>query len=134
MTMRHHRSDQVMQGGIDYVRQWLAWLTRGRRFWRPDWKPAYLRRAGFDPHDVADPKAQMEFVARVDFEPRRLLNKSEYKILLILEAVAREINAGLRVMAQTSMGEIIKPKKDRRQIRIATLLIAQSIASELISW
>jgi hypothetical protein len=53
----------------------------------------------------------MEIIARVDFEPQRLLNKSEYKILLVLEAATREIDAGLRVMAQTSMGEIIRPKK-----------------------
>jgi hypothetical protein len=109
--MRSHRSDQIMHGGIDYVRQWLTWLTHGRRFWRAGWKRANLRRAGSDPHDVRDPKAQMEYVARVDFEPQRLLNKSEYRILVILEAVTRELNAGLRVMAQTSMGEIIRPKK-----------------------
>jgi hypothetical protein len=65
------------------------------------------RRVVFDPHDVTDPKAQMECVARVDFEPQRLLNKSEYRILLMLEAVTRD----QRGMAQTSMGELIRPKK-----------------------
>jgi Protein of unknown function (DUF2726) len=53
----------------------------------------------------------MEFVARVDFEPQPLLNKSEYNVLVILEDVTRKFDAGLRVMAQTSMGEIIKPKR-----------------------
>ncbi len=45
------------------------------------------------------------------FDPKRLLNKSEYKILLLLESIVRETNTGLRVMAQTNMGEIIRPKK-----------------------
>ena len=52
----------------------------------------------------------MEYVSRVDFEPERLLNQSEYRILLLLEKVVREIDGGYRVMAQTSMGEIIKPR------------------------
>ena len=52
----------------------------------------------------------MEFISRVDFEPRRLLNKSEYGILRILEKVARDIGGGYRVMAQTSLGEIIAPR------------------------
>ena len=63
-----------------------------------------------DASRLGDPKAQMEFVARVDFEPRRLLNKSEYGILRILEKTAREIGHGHRGMAQTSLGEIIAPR------------------------
>lgn len=51
----------------------------------------------------------MEFISRVDFEPRRLLNKREYGILRILERVTGEINGGYRVMAQTSLGEVIGP-------------------------
>ena len=72
------------------------------------WQQAEV--AQFDPaRRLGDPKAQMEFVSRVDFEPRRLLNKPEYGILQLLERVIREINAGYRVMAQTSLGEIIAP-------------------------
>ena len=51
----------------------------------------------------------MEFISKVDFEPRRLLNKSEYSILQILEKTARDLGGGHRVMAQTSLGEIIAP-------------------------
>ena len=51
----------------------------------------------------------MEFISKVDFEPRRLLNKSEYGILQILEKTARDLGGGHRVMAQTSLGEIIAP-------------------------
>ena len=52
----------------------------------------------------------MEFISRVDFEPRRLLNKSEYGILKVLEKITGEIGRGHRVMAQTSLGEIIAPQ------------------------
>ena len=52
----------------------------------------------------------MEFISRVDFEARRLLNKSEYCILRMLEKFSREIGGGHRVMAQTSLAEIIAPK------------------------
>ena len=63
-----------------------------------------------DSSRLGDPKAQMEFISRVDFEPRCLLNKSEYGILRILEKTARETGRGHRVMAQTSLGEIIAPR------------------------
>ena len=59
---------------------------------------------------LGDPSAQMEFISRVDFEPRRLLNKSEYSVLVLLESVARQLASGHRVMAQTSLGEIIGTK------------------------
>lgn len=52
----------------------------------------------------------MAFVSRVRFETQPLLNKGEFKVLLILEEVARDLNAGFRVMAQTSLGEILRPK------------------------
>lgn len=64
-----------------------------------------------DPSDrLGEPAAQMEFISRVDFEARPLLNRPEYKILRILEAVAQETPGGLRVMAQTSLGEVLAPQ------------------------
>lgn len=59
---------------------------------------------------LGDPTAQMEFISRVDFEARPLLSKPEYRILRILEAVAQETPGGLRVMAQTSLGEVLAPQ------------------------
>ena len=51
----------------------------------------------------------MEFISKVDFEPRRLLNRSEYAILQNLENISRQVGGGHRVMAQTSLGEVIAP-------------------------
>ncbi|MXZ34528.1 MAG: DUF2726 domain-containing protein [Acidobacteria bacterium] len=59
---------------------------------------------------LGDPTAQMEFISKVDFEARPLLSKPEYTILRILEAVAQETPGGLRVMAQTSLGEVLAPQ------------------------
>jgi hypothetical protein len=61
-------------------------------------------------NDVADPRNQLAFVSRVRFETQPLLNKAEFQVLLILEKVVRDMNAGFRVMAQTSLGEILRPK------------------------
>ena len=52
----------------------------------------------------------MDFVSKVDFEQRPLLNPSEYKILRILEEIARDTPGGHRVMAQTSLGQVLAPR------------------------
>ncbi len=59
--------------------------------------------------DMSDPAAQMEAISRVDFEPVRLLNREEAPLLPLLENCARAIGRGHRVMAQTSLGELIRP-------------------------
>ena len=72
--------------------------------------PSHTEASRSDASRLGDPKAQMEFISKVDFEPLRLLNRSEYRILQILEKVTREIGERHRVMAQTSLGEIIAPR------------------------
>ena len=61
--------------------------------------------------DVSDPKNQMDAVAHVDFEITPLLNREEARLLPLLESCARQVGKGHRVMAQTSMGEIIRPRQ-----------------------
>lgn len=60
--------------------------------------------------NVRDPKQQMEAFAFVDFEITPLLNREEARLLPLLESCVRQVREGHRVMAQTSMGEIIRPK------------------------
>jgi len=64
---------------------------------------------GAGPSAGADPHAQMEAVRQAGFEPVRLLNKQEARLLPLLEATVREAGQGHRVMAQTSLGEVIRP-------------------------
>ena len=52
----------------------------------------------------------MEAVAQVDFEITPLLDREEARLLPLLESCGRHVNKGHRVMAQTSLGEIVRPK------------------------
>lgn len=93
----------------------LAWSWRrlisksSRRPWSP---PPPVNQAEAK---ISDPAWQMQFVSAVEFEPQPLLNKSEFQVLLLLESVSRDLNAGFRVMAQTSLGEILRPKRTWRR-------------------
>ncbi|RUO97552.1 DUF2726 domain-containing protein [Hyphomicrobium sp.] len=68
------------------------------------------RRSAQPPNGVSDPKKQLEFVSRVEFERQPLINKSEFQVLLVLEEVVRSCGRGHRVMAQTVLGEFLRPK------------------------
>ena len=62
--------------------------------------------------DLRDPAQQLHAIARVAFEPTSLLNRQEARLLPLLESITRDLRAGHRVMAQTSLGELIRPKPD----------------------
>lgn len=62
------------------------------------------------PRDAFDLNEQLAYVSAVEFERQPLLNKGEYRVLLVLEAAARDARGGYRVMAQTSLGEVLRPK------------------------
>jgi len=96
----------------------LGWLlarivTRSlrRRSDRPANLPRPLpSRRFFSRREMWKPEVQAEAVALADFETAPLLNHSEKRLLPLLEdAVAREA-PGFRVMAQTSMGEVLRPR------------------------
>lgn len=57
---------------------------------------------------MADPRAQIEAVSKVAFERQPLLNRSESAVFVTLEACIDEI-PGYRLMAPTSLGELIRP-------------------------
>jgi len=100
-----------------------AWVfRRAFRYLLRRWKPSRPLP------DVADATQQLSFVSRVAFEKQPLLNKSEFQVLLILEGVVRELRAGHRVMAQTCLGEFLRPK--RQQNYAATDLAYRSINSK----
>lgn len=82
------------------------------------------------PNEVADPKKQLEFVSRVAFETQPLLNKSEFQVLLVLEDVVREVGGGYRVMAQTCLGEFLRPKRQQQLNAAASDLAYRSINSK----
>jgi hypothetical protein len=73
------------------------------------------------PPDVADAAQQLGFVSRVAFERRPLLNKGEFQVLLVLEDVVRDLRNGHRVMAQTSLGEFLRPVRQTSRAEDADL-------------
>lgn len=67
---------------------------------------------------LQDPKNQMDAISMVGFETCRLLNKEEAKVLPVLENVIKSLGRGHRVMAQTSLGELLKPKASKQDQNI----------------
>lgn len=66
--------------------------------------------AAQDPASLRDPAGQMHAISLVEFETRPLLNRSESRLLPALEKATRSHGHGHRLMAQTSMGEILRPR------------------------
>lgn len=55
--------------------------------------------------DAAD---QLRTVMKADFKPQRLLNKSETRLFKAIDKMVLEARPGWQVMAQVSLGEILK--------------------------
>ncbi|MEO0959184.1 MAG: DUF2726 domain-containing protein [Pseudomonadota bacterium] len=60
------------------------------------------------PRSMVDQKEQMDAVAAMSFEKCRLLNREEFAVFRVLEDTVVPLG-GYRVMAQTSLGEVIRP-------------------------
>lgn len=65
---------------------------------------------GWRTRDVSDVSVQLALVSAVAFERQPLLNKGEFRVLLVLEEVVRDLRAGYRAMAQASLGEFLRPR------------------------
>ncbi len=100
-------SNAILTGVLEALSPWmllpilvalvLAVLVPKRR--RQTWRPV----------SMVDPRAQLEAVSRVAFERQPLLNRSESAVFTVLEACIAEI-PGHRLMAQSSLGELIRPR------------------------
>ncbi|HEX9857447.1 MAG TPA: DUF2726 domain-containing protein [Paracoccaceae bacterium] len=79
-----------------------------RRYWYPRVVPNGISRQA---PDLSDPKNQMDAIAAADFETTPLLNREEARLLPVLEAATRDFGSGHRLMVQTSLGEILRPRE-----------------------
>lgn len=61
------------------------------------------------PPNLSNPVTQIEAVADCDFERIPLLNREEARLLPLLEHAVSVAGNGHRLMAQTSLGELIRP-------------------------
>ena len=101
--------------GIQGERWRAAWARRVWREKRRQWwkagqgKPRLIAPTGArTPTPPAfDPAEQLRCVMEARFDKRPLLNRSETRVLAAAERAVHEIDAGWRVMAQVSMGEIL---------------------------
>lgn len=59
--------------------------------------------------NLSDPKDQIAAVARVSFERCQIMNRGEFALYRVLEDQIAQFGGRYRLMAQTSLGELIKP-------------------------
>lgn len=74
--------------------------------YRKNWTPRVVRtEAPRKPVDAAD---QLRTVMNAPFQRQRLMSKGEYDVFRTIEGHLRNCGPGFRLMAQTSMGEILQ--------------------------
>ena len=85
------------------------------RFVRWDKRRNWQQREGgrgkvvpFEREKVPDAADQLRIVMKADFKPQRLLNKSEARLFRAVDKQVLEARPGWQVMAQVSLGEILK--------------------------
>jgi hypothetical protein len=89
--------------------------VRGQRSQRPAWRKGRSRKGMTTTspsllpirNDRVDPAAQLNTVMNAEFRPKRLMSKSEARTFLQIERLLRVQEAGWRVMAQVSLGEVL---------------------------
>lgn len=80
---------------------------------------------------IADPAEQLRVVAAAEFTKQTLLNKQEARVLYAAERAVAETGLKWRVMAQVSLGEILRSENARafaaiNSKRVDLLVISQS--------
>ena len=91
--------------------QKLIWsMRRYRRRWPARRSRAELTSVGpkHDPVPRIDAADQLRTVMMADFKAQRLLNKSEARLFKAIDKQVLELRPGCQVMAQVSVGEILK--------------------------
>lgn len=85
------------------------WRGQGRGRWSGSGKVApYQPKADPAPSKVPDAADQLRTVMRADFAPQSLLNKREMRLFKALDKMVLEHRPDWQVMAQVSLGEILK--------------------------
>lgn len=94
-------------------------LERWRARWaRNEWRAkrgagTVLFRPRLVPPPLTDAADQLRIVMSSSFEKRRILSKSEARVLYATEAAIKKVEMSWRVMAQVSLGEILSSPNAR---------------------
>lgn len=102
------------------------WRQR-RRQARSPWRPRLVTPRNSPLGDAPD---QLRLVMGADFKPRRLLNRSEFRVFEAAERAVRDQRLAWRVMAQVSLGEVLSSADERAYAainskRVDVLLVAR---------
>lgn len=93
-----------------------AWRERNKSRWKKGRRGASLLIASSQPQHDPTPKSQpdaadqLRIVMSADFSIQPLLNKSETRVFKELDRMVLECDPSWQVMAQVSLGEILKSK------------------------
>jgi hypothetical protein len=104
--------------------------ARGQRRRKP-WCGKLGQVPGTPPIRIADPAEQLRVVTAAEFKKQTLLNKQEVRVLYAAERAVAESGLKWRVMAQVSLGEILRSENPRafaaiNSKRVDLLVISQS--------
>ena len=108
-SVRPGRRERRSQGNWDEA--------RFQRPWKRKFQPGAARRpaAAPEPATAADPSPrprdaadQLRIVMAAEFGRQRLLWKGEERVFRCVEETVREVRPGCRVMAQVSLGEVLR--------------------------
>ncbi|MCL6729484.1 DUF2726 domain-containing protein [Sphingomonas hankyongi] len=98
-----------------YVERFVAWPNRQKWRRRKGWGRKGELKAGpwMPKHDrlpekVPDAADQLRTVMNADFMAQALLNKSEARLFKAIDKMVLEMRPGWQVMAQVSLGEILR--------------------------
>jgi hypothetical protein len=88
-----------------FVEKFVRWQNRQK------WQQRKGQRGEVVPFQskrVPDAADQLRTVMKADFEPQRLLNKSEARLFRAIDSIVLSMRPDWQVMAQVSLGEILR--------------------------
>ena len=96
-----------------------AYRPRRKTAWSRPQSPARPRSsAPAVKPSLSDPAEQLRIVMGATFERRRIMSPDEARVFMQVERAAKALNLSWRVMAQVSLGEIIKSADSRAHATI----------------
>jgi hypothetical protein len=84
-----------------------GWRRRKGAGWK-DWNEHYHKVAAGQTERLPDAADQLRTVMKADFKAQPLLNKSEARLFKAIDSQVLEARSGWQVMAQVSLGEILR--------------------------
>lgn len=101
---------------IEQIRRDLArkaWRAHNRRRWNTDYRKTPAETGAAAAHPVLDAPEQLRIVMSANYQVQPLLNRSEARLFRELDQMVLGRKPGWQVMAQVSLGEILRTPDSR---------------------